>query len=376
MKWEDAAARILPLIALAALISCASARAGQCLFPRKSTDGLSCRAGATRAPSSWIEQCTLPAPGQNRIVRITDPKDGSPFAFRLTRLPDEKGKTRVEIAVPVEYRSELSPDEPADEFFKQTRAQATRERVVECLRLASPRLRGPDGEQITLKLAEPSRELPPARVSVRREPHPEFISNAREYANGLGCHQLLHETLHLLGLIDEYQDAKDPEILKCYAAKPAGTILSDPEAAWALSYGGVRQRIFEKRGVGNEKQFRRLLGRVADPALDDESTLVSTELYAGPEELAGKRYALKEFPPKSEMDSFSVRYSVIDRHAGDGRSLLRRGHLKKLLYPNCGAVNRVYDDCTRNTFLTEAQIRERGCPTLPKACEDPSWIDQ
>jgi hypothetical protein len=155
-RWRKAITRSLPLIALAALISCATARTPELAGP----------ATGREPASSWIRNCTLPEPGQDRLYRVRPQEDRDPNAFKLTRLSDQGGKRRLEIALPVEYLPEDSPgvttggdaDQFAADFadfMKSSRAREMRTRAEECLKQASPYLRSPDGDQLTLRLAEP-----------------------------------------------------------------------------------------------------------------------------------------------------------------------------------------------------------------------------
>lgn len=349
--------------------------------------------------TEWADDCTLPPPGQDRIVKIrAGAAEGR--AYKLTRLRDVDGHQRVEIALPIDYLPEGKLKGGKDfesefsDFMVGAHARAIRARAVECLRQASPYLRSPEGDQLTLRLADPEekrrlgpfpirvkirkKRFEPAQIKVRDAEKQEYHPWAYEYASDMSCQDIVHETMHLLGLIDEYRDTQDAAAEKCLPAEPPESLMRDHERAWARTFGGVRERVYEFRAIGSPQKFEKMKGRVGDAELDSMSIVFSDQLFGGREERVGQRFLTgKEKAPMSEQDLYFFRYATYVAHPGDGSSLLRRGQFRKILYPNCGTLNQLYDACLRYRMASDAELlKNGGCLPIPSACQDPNWVDQ
>lgn len=85
------------------------------------------------------------------------------------------------------------------------------ERSKNCLNLASPAIKGPNGEKLQFSVLTPeeANKLPsderPEPYQISIEPV-GYGTNAASYAQDVGCPTITHEMLHLLGLCDEYEE--------------------------------------------------------------------------------------------------------------------------------------------------------------------------
>jgi hypothetical protein len=113
-------------------------------------------------------------------------------------------------------------------------------------------LRGPDGQSLRISLLPPGTTEPgPAEITRRGN---RYRSDSANWAAGISCATILHETLHLLGLVDEYpeqaigyrydprtgliqsvEDRAEQAASDCRAVGPADSIMNDEEAAWKAS---------------------------------------------------------------------------------------------------------------------------------------------
>ena len=125
----------------------------------------------------------------------------------MTRIPSP-GQPKIELAVAIDFTS-------ADTAIDM------RKKVAKCYLEAEPFLKGPNGEQLVLRLAEKSEKLKaglfkflsknqhlkPLSVKVETKNFSSrFRGNSTDFASNYDCPTILHETLHWLGLSDEYPE--------------------------------------------------------------------------------------------------------------------------------------------------------------------------
>lgn len=90
-------------------------------------------------------------------------------------------------------------------------SQEMMERSKNCLAMASPFMKGPDGRKIEVSVMTPDeiKALPsdarPNKYDISIE-GPQHGTNAASYAESVNCATITHEMFHLLGLCDEYQE--------------------------------------------------------------------------------------------------------------------------------------------------------------------------
>ncbi len=100
---------------------------------------------------------------------------------------------------------------------------AMKQKINECLVKINPYLKGPQGQQLNLKIYDvnldatelgtlPKAEIPVTNpLSIRDRSYFEANgtgADSRNYPPNIGCGTITHEVLHLLGLCDEYKDDK------------------------------------------------------------------------------------------------------------------------------------------------------------------------
>lgn len=90
-------------------------------------------------------------------------------------------------------------------------------RVSDCLDQVSPYLKGPDGETLQIKIltATERAALPedqrPSKLNIGIGPI-EVRDNQRYYGSRIKCSDIVHEVMHLFGLVDEYRETS-PELM-------------------------------------------------------------------------------------------------------------------------------------------------------------------
>lgn len=146
---------------------------------------------------------------------------GSSKSYRLTRTAEDI----TEVAINVEFKPTCDLDE------KENKRLSDRwfEKVNTCLSKVSPYLRGSDGHEVHLKLISKSEFEAPAGTSITVIGNEEtFLRGDSEmYPLNFECSTIVHEILHLTGLVDEYvENGEFFSQYNCRAPGPKDSIMS------------------------------------------------------------------------------------------------------------------------------------------------------
>lgn len=120
----------------------------------------------------------------------------------------------------------------ADRSKPVTTPDQMRARVTACLQEASPAMKGPNGKMLAVKLLDDTeisalpREQRPPEYRIRIIPN-NFRGDAASYVENASCAFIVHETLHLMGLCDEYKEHDPQRAGICRAHIEAETIMSN-----------------------------------------------------------------------------------------------------------------------------------------------------
>jgi hypothetical protein len=314
-----------------------------------------------------------------------------------TKLEDKK--YRIQIAV--EFRA--APQVATDQ------AGFMREKVKACYKTAGA-LKAADGNELSFELLENAStsplKVPPYTINV-------YIGGIREnsgnYSLEMDCPTILHETLHLVGLTDEY---KEPlENMSCrslgdsimadqsqvhieglntesdqYYRDQANTIFQTVESVQCqdritqdiYQYSFVKSMnayyLWHFKGAGSQsgKMLEAQPGiYVREDDLQPNSKLVVNE---------HTRY-LMHLP---EDGTWSCRLERTSAQAKrqTGKEILnlrfanyplRPAHFRKIFFPRCLAKNQVYDYCTQETYLVPPTGHQCLKEKYP-ACNNGQWL--
>ena len=105
-----------------------------------------------------------------------------------------------------------------------------------CYDRAESKLRGPDGEFLSIALSTLHPEIDAPRASDIKITRKWFFrSNSGNWKYRPNCPLILHETLHLLGLVDEYQETDRVHgklEYDCRALGPRRSVMNEQDIAW------------------------------------------------------------------------------------------------------------------------------------------------
>ena len=160
-----------------------------------------------------LENCSL---GQGDVRRV-DGDQGTTVASRYTlkRWGDAELKKDYKAGGHVISKGSKVPyfEATVDLKFKDgddaasAKLQSKYEtKARECYKEATPYLRGPNGEFLVLKLAKDDPGMPkppPSEIAIADSGK---RADSEDWNSDIDCPTILHETMHLLGLVDEYRE--------------------------------------------------------------------------------------------------------------------------------------------------------------------------
>lgn len=171
--------------------------------------------------SNKKSKCDPLSPGEHKVFA----KEASDFYgtghYLLRRKPDGNYQAVLNVNFKLGSSSTMGP-------------VAMMARAKNCLSIASPHMKGPNGEKLEMTVLTPSEieELPkdqrpkPYDISIEG---PNFGTNAASYEDDIDCSTITHEMLHLLGLCDEYKEdrSKYAGMWECRVVTKAPSIMRD-----------------------------------------------------------------------------------------------------------------------------------------------------
>lgn len=287
------------------------------------------------------------------------------------------------------------------------------ERAQSCLN-AEPiksKLRGPNGERLELKVVgydpkeKPTNESPPLRRVDIPAAGKEIRSNSRLWDPRLGdpekkdtasrCATILHETLHVLGLVDEYEETSSGCLVT-----PAGEIDCEQDLQRVSSAKGSKFAHFDCRVIG---PFNSIMASetMAFFSVADRFKVTNCECQSGTRACKAAVSKLKPGAsacPKSSakaeryVDAATAASIKAGTHeSGNGsfvlsveklksprNSLLYPAHFRQITSPGCLDENRLYLLCARDAYTTSrGHYGKNTCSVgLPKECSKGSkeWL--
>lgn len=156
--------------------------------------------------------------------------------YLLTRLPSQNGVDQYEIVL--NYR--FNPDD-----------QSIKDFVSDCFKRMDPYLVGPSGEQVSLRLPRPTDDVMSKAHDVTVSSRCGYRGQALCWTPDYSCPIIYHETLHHLGLVDEYLEGS-----KCRSAGPEDSVMTNPVIAQQKVLPHFRFNFYQCRIFGGEDQAK------------------------------------------------------------------------------------------------------------------------
>jgi hypothetical protein len=255
---------------------------------------------------------------------------------------------------------------------------AMKKKVNQCLAEAQKIGLGPKGQNIRLKLFDPTTDLVPTPkvsfINVRKEGARE---NSETYFLTSDCRTVYHEMLHVAGLVDEYE-----ERLRSIGATgqgPAYDCRAKSDSLMGSSFLDNTVEQFKPDGLALQCGCLRsndadTCSKAMDAAVEASKKQRLTTCPDGLDQLGGNPYKGITFPPGKSYDDYR-NFPLINTHLL-AVTPLRPAHIRKLLWPECAEKNRIYDACTANAYKTSVKNGGKGCLEMPQICSSEStWLE-
>lgn len=351
---------------------------------------------------TWIPQKILCEPGPIGKPTVVDWDDRSSpstvhHKYRLTRSGPKSWI--VDLNMKFVSDSWWNWDDRTDKVY--------REKVQKCFDQANPYLKGPDGEDLSLRLwrknpSDRTRSEPPeVKISIHSGNH--FRSNATQYAADIDCPTMIHETMHLLGLADEYDDETRGHVVDpatgetrtikgydCRALAPRDSIMYSAYDA----FSAIRpSKEYTVRACGCYKEIKTCLNEVSHvlglchdqgcgefAPLRDQDVCppgYRRETVTYMEDDHGKWRYISPFPGKDRQFFTWKGMAPIRVKAAQGRpSLLYPAQFRAIVFPGCLEKNELYYQCSRNAYRSSERRmgQKAGCADVSSECQKGGWL--
>ncbi len=309
-----------------------------------------CDNGGSSLPSGVASYCVELKDGDSRTVLNSDA--GLLSTYRLGR-----NALAYEAALSIRFVADDANVTPA-------MLAEVESRTAGCFEAAKPYLGGPGGERLIFKLAPPTE----GSVEVRISSH-EVRGHWRLWRSTWACPQLMHEVLHLYGLVDEYEE---PELgqFDCRAVGPTSSMMSFPGVAYEKVSSRMEVIDCSCEGADDAAACRGELDKLtpASTACPAPSAELVTEAFL---DLSDSRPATP--PGRTAPNTFRF----FRKNPGLERaSLLLPAQFNAIAHPGCG-MNRAYYRCALDAYRTSPEKGGKGClADRPASCSGGSveWL--
>jgi hypothetical protein len=209
-----------------------------------------------------------------------------------------------------------------------------------CMNSFADRLLGPNGEHLSIVydfVETGGHEISIANGAVR--------ANRDLWTRSMDCGTILHETLHLVGLVDEYEET-------------------------AMGYN-----------TQSSPQNTSIFGDIYD-----QFQTRTNDTYSSPVPGLDVRPGFTPTDRGAEFPMFNCRVSasspsIMSNHwemiNSGSETLLRSAHFLMIVYPQCFPVTQVYRECAALAYISAFPFdAQDDCPEIPDVCENDLWLDQ
>lgn len=325
--------------------------------------------------------CVKLKPGQSSVLNQSDWE--SPTGVRHNYKLGRVGEKEYQATLNLKFTGDAAGG--PENLGAQMRA-----RIQRCLKVVNNALLGPMGEKLTIRLAESGDPAPPAPVveikiveddNARADSlnYPKRLISAKD-----SCPTLTHELLHLMGLVDEYEEkhigyvldtqtqkynyadeSDGPKAYDCRAKGPEDSIMNSHYQAFNEVFRGT-EGYAERYTCQCPKSHRHCM-KVLLSWPSDKCPNGSQETARGP---------VKETDSETRNQSRQVSSDSVEIVTGLSpnfrkKTLLYPGQFNALVHPGC-SVNKDFYACAQNAYSTSTMNHGSGCKnaSLPASCRD------
>jgi hypothetical protein len=272
-----------------------------------------------------------------------------------------------------------------------------RPQIQKCLDKYNSSLKGPDGESLRIKI---SSRAPRQTIYIKES---TFRSRSSSYAEDISCPTVLHEVMHLMGLVDEYKEDSmgyiiDPathkrKLVQKDAAIPAYDCRAVPNVPSVMNDQNefirprLRYDICEcDKSLPREKleNCLRNFGKAPSNSMGAEARSF-IELMGNEYELqSGRELTSKNCPVDSKrvtLENQNIRNEPLAPRIGTvtelpTANLLKPAQFRMITNPLCTTKNSHYMQCAAFAYKSSQELSDHQCGDRSKQCkQDASWLN-
>lgn len=278
----------------------------------------------------------------------------------------------------------------------QAKIKALYEKIDKCLSLVNPYFLGPDSQKLSLSV-QPNQSKTvnlDSNIITIRENFKELSS--AEFTSEMECPAVVHELLHLVGLVDEYPEKREGYIrnpdgtlrtvgngenfetalFNCRSIGPESSIMHSANEAFRIMQGIQRGNVHlcEMKASSTQECKKLLKLWNGDSANCPAGTVIRRDKYETPFDKEHKDSRSNEFSAK-EKSCKLLNFSTM-KSAG----LLLPAQFSSIIHPGCQKYNSTYYKCGSLAYKSDTgnpHDSEYGCSKgqIPAECENPDvWL--
>lgn len=318
--------------------------------------------------------------GKSRVIEVHGYQSPSTIEhmYKLSR----KSENEYEAVLNLRFLPTVGGAETSA-TFDESLDQKMKAKVEQCLKIANKALLGPGGKKLSLRLSGNEEEPQAPQVDIRVAPA-DARADSRSYPEDITCATITHELMHLMGLVDEYEEhamgyvIDSTGLAKWVNENPTFTAydcraIGSNESLMNLHYSAF----YDVFGSGNPPE--RALCTCNNSLCVNRLKSGSLADSLPPDELCphGSTMTFHEGPwpdsssdgliPKDKAQFFVVRGTT----PREGKSLLMPAHFSAIVNPGC-RENFGYYQCSVDAYRTSKDHKGEGCALdpRPKHCVD------
>jgi hypothetical protein len=325
---------------------------------------------ASRTQSSSVANgCVALQEGDSRVVesqKMPDSMRALVANYMLSKSKDaSSGDTVYTATINIKFKPKAGEDPSVvDTIIQRTNA---------CYGVAD--IVSDQGEHLHLRLATSDQGIPATNVTVNSNPALRMVSeDAFDWSTHADCSTTLHESMHLLGLVDlyyegQYKDQNGNLQWNCRAT-------ADDSLMDNLTFGTYASFVYEKNVCSCESSAcARALDKIQSPPSQCPVEANSTKFQIGlsPLDIACDADAKANFetnyaPLLDGKRNGQWEYQFLVK-AQPEKKVLYPAEFRAITQPGCSSST-LYYQCAKNAYLTSTDHGGSGCVTRPAVCDE------
>lgn len=325
--------------------------------------------------SQWNETCKLSV---GAAVTIDKSDAASPTGveqrYRLRRISEK------------DYIVDLRVRFQGSDLIAQ---KIMRDNAAKCLAEAAPFLKGPNGESLRIQYSEDA-SLPENIINIEKA---GIRDDSHHYGGDTECSRVLHETLHLLGLVDEYVETEkgfyvNPETGKpfndgnkaaydCRAIGPKDSIMAYHDLAYSQILPRYKAKYHTCQCTGNLLACETIINKanwVRQKGCPSNFTAATREEIINYPELPWTHAISTEWDFK---EFASLQLPQYEKLPPLKNTLLYPAQFRMITAPDCMLINSTYSSCAAHAYETSLEHHGGGCTEdKPDECkkQGDTWL--